>query len=157
MDIVANKENTEKVETKKYLIFELGNEQYGIDTMQINIINRMNQITRVPNMPPYVKGVFNLRGEILPVISLRIKFDVPEGVENPNWRIVIIRFEDMLLGFIVDKILQMIDLADDQLENIINVSENVAREYISGVGKYDGKVVTILNIEKLIKEMIESV
>ena len=156
MDIVEKRQETEeKVETKKYLIFELGNELFGIDTMQINIINRMTQFTRVPNMPLYIKGVFNLRGDILPVISLRIRFDIPEGVEDANWRIVITRFEDMLLGFIVDNVLHMIDLADDQLENIANVSDTVSQEYISGVGKYDGKVVTILNMEKLIREMID--
>jgi len=144
-------------EAKKYLVFRLGNEEYGIDIRKITtIIEKDMNITRVPKLPLFVKGIINLRGEIVPVISLRLKFDLPDDVFDPETRIIIVKIDDVSVGLIVDSVAEVIELDEESIESIANIAGNLSVDYITGVGKANGRIITLLNAEKLISLKDES-
>lgn len=143
---------TAAVEAKQYLVFRLGNEEYGIDIHKITTIVEKNMdISRVPKTPAFVKGVINLRGEIIPVISLRLKFGLPEDTYGENTRIIIIKLEDLTAGLLVDSVAEVLTLDENSTENISSISGELSLDYISGVGKYNNRIITLLNLEKLIE------
>lgn len=136
---------------KKYLVFRLGNEEYGIDIQKITtIIEKDMSIARVPRTPAFLKGVINLRGEIIPVIHLRIKFGLPEIQDTEETRIIIVKLEEIAVGLIVDAVAEVVELGEDSIENVTNFGDVLSAEYLYGVGKIDGRIVTLLNLEKLV-------
>lgn len=138
-------------ETKQYIVFSLGEEKFGIDSLKITTIDRMKTITRVPKTPAFIKGVINLRGDIIPVMDLRQKFRLPQIEETEDTRIIILKLEEVSIGVIVDQVVHTIQLSDDAIENASSLLNNTANDYIDGIGKVDGEIVTLLNFEKLIK------
>ena len=101
------------MDSKQYIIVELGNEQYGIDIQYIDNIVRMQRITRVPKAQDYFKGVINLRGEVIPVMSLRLKMDLEEASETKTTRIIILKLEQHgTIGIIVDEVREVVTLVD---------------------------------------------
>jgi len=138
-------------ETKQYIVFGLGEERFGIDSLNITTIDRMKTITRVPKTPDYVKGVINLRGDIIPVMDLRAKFKLPLAEETEETRIIILKLEEVSIGVIVDQVLQTIQLGDDSIESASSLINSLDSDYILGIGKVDGEIVTLLNFEKLVK------
>jgi purine-binding chemotaxis protein CheW len=144
--------NTAAVETKQYLVFRLGNEEYGIDIHKITTIVEKNMnISRVPKTPAFVKGVINLRGEVIPVISLRLKFGLPDDTFGENTRIIIVKLEDVTAGLLVDSVAEVLMLDENSTENISSIAGELSLDYISGVGKYNNRIITLLNLEKLIE------
>lgn len=141
----------QEFETKQFIVFSLGEERFGIDSLKITTIDRMKTITRVPKTPNYIRGVINLRGDIIPVMDLRLKFNLPSSEETEETRIIILKLEEVSIGVIVDQVLQTIQLGDDSIENASSLINSAANDYIFGIGKVDGEIVTLLNFEKLIK------
>lgn len=138
-------------DTKQFIVFGLGEERFGIDSLNITTIDRMKTITRVPKTPNYIKGVINLRGDIIPVMDLRAKFNLPPIEETEETRIIILKLEEISIGVIVDQVLQTIQLSGDSVESAASLINGTAAEYILGIGKVDGEIVTLLNFEKLVK------
>lgn len=144
-------------ENKRYLIFRLGDEEYGIDIHKITtIIEKDMNIARVPKLPPFLKGVINLRGEIVPVISLRLKFDMPEDIYDIETRIIIIKMDEISAGLIVDSVAEVIELDEEATESIANIAANLSVDYITGVGKAGDRIITLLNLENLVSLKEES-
>lgn len=144
--------NISAVETKQYLAFKLGSEEYGVDIHKITTIIEKNvNISRVPKTPSYVKGVINLRGEIIPVISLRLKFGLSDDVFGENTRIIIVKLDDVSAGLLVDSVAEVLLLDENSTENISTIAGDLSLDYISGVGKHNGRIITLLNLEKLIE------
>ena len=142
---------SDAAEVKKYLVFKLGNEEYGIDIHKITtIIEKEMGIARVPKTPPFLKGVINLRGEIIPIMSLRIKFGLPEDVFNEDTRIIIIKLDEMSVGLIVDSVTEVLELDEDATESIANIAGELSLDYITGVGKANGRIITLLNLDNLV-------
>jgi len=137
-------------QNKQFVVFELENEEYGIDILRVKTIEKMSNITRVPNTPSYVKGVMNLRGEIVPIIDLRKKFDLQEKEECENTRIIIVYVDDMDVGLIVDSASKVIDISCDMIEAPPESLGNKENSSIYGIGKLDDKVITLLDVEKLL-------
>ena len=138
-------------EVKKFLIFKLGNEEYGIDIHKITtIIEKEMSIARVPGTPLFMKGVINLRGEIIPVMSLRLKFGLPEDTYSDDTRIIIIKLDEISVGIIVDSVAEVLELDEESTESIANIAGDLSLDYITGVGKANGRIITLLNLEKLI-------
>ena len=138
-------------EVKKFLVFKLGNEEYAIDIQKITtIIEKDMNIARVPKTPVYLKGVINLRGEIIPVINMRRKFNLTEEEDTEETRIIIVKLEDIAVGLIVDSVAEVVELNDDSIENITNIAGTLSFDYIMGVGKINGRIITLLHLEKLI-------
>lgn len=134
-------------ETKQYIIFHLNNEEYGIEIQQVQTIERMMSITRVPKTQRYLKGVINLRGEIVPVMSLRDRFELGEDQYTEHTRIIIINTSDALIGLIVDEVQEVLEFSSKMIENVQNNNTEIEQRYIFGVGKTDDRVITLLNME----------
>lgn len=136
---------------KQYIVIKIGNEQYGISIKYVDNIVRMQTITRVPKSQRYFVGVINLRGEIVPVMSLRRKFEIDDDEITNASRIIIIKPEQQAtVGFIVDSVREVVTLEEDQIEkNNVSVDSD-GQTYIGAVGKYNGELISILNIQSLI-------
>ncbi|ACL76372.1 chemotaxis protein CheW [Ruminiclostridium cellulolyticum] len=141
----------QEFETKQFIVFSLGEERFGIDSLKITTIDRMKTITRVPKTPSYIKGVINLRGDIIPVMDLRLKFNLPVAEETDETRIIILKLEEVSIGVIVDQVLQTIQLGGEAIESAASLMNSTIADYILGIGKVDGEIVTLLNFEKLVK------
>jgi len=138
-------------EAKKYLVFRLEDDEFGIEISKIStIIEKDMDITRVPRQPAFLKGVINLRGEIIPVLSLRLKFGLPDDVYNEDTRIVIIKLDDLSVGLIVDSVAEVVELDDETTESVSNIADETSLEYLKGVGKLNGRIITLLDLEKII-------
>lgn len=136
---------------KQFIVVKLGMEQYGINIQYVQNIVRMINITRVPKAPYYIKGVVNLRGEIIPVMSIRLKFDLDEDEFTNDTRIIFVKLDGNEIGLIVDEVREVISLADEDIDSITRESNEEKGSYVFGVGKVGDSLVTLLNIEELIK------
>lgn len=137
------------VDDQQYVAFRLGAEEYGVSILQIQEIKRMTEITRVPHTPNYVKGVINLRGSILPVIDLKTRLNFTSGEYTDDARIIIVKLEEYSIGIIVDAVSEVLWLPADQVEPSPAFVGELEAEYIRGVGKVDGRLVILLNMEKV--------
>ncbi len=144
--------NKEQQETKQYIVVKLGNEQYGIDIQYVDNIVRMQRVTRVPKAQSYFNGVINIRGEIIPVMSLRMKFGLePDEFKNAT-RILIIKIEPQAaIGMIVDEVKEVITLDEENIERITDTNDEKSA-YLFGVGKLTDGLVSLLNVPSVVVE-----
>ena len=141
-------------ETKQFIVVNLGNEQYGIDIQYVDNIVRMQKITRVPKAQDYFNGIINLRGEIIPVMSLRLKFDLEKDVFTAKTRMLILKIEQAAkVGIIVDEVKEVVTLEMDTIEkkNYDNSTDEKGA-YLTGIGKHNDTLISILNIASVIIE-----
>ncbi|MCQ2080686.1 MAG: chemotaxis protein CheW [Lachnospiraceae bacterium] len=140
-------------EKVQYIVIKLGNEQYGIDIKYIDNIVRMQSITRVPHVPNYIKGVINLRGEVIPVLNLRLKMNLEEVEETKASRIIILKIEQYgLLGFIVDEVKEVVTLSEIQIEKTAYDGTEEKQNFVFGVGKNDGQLISLLDMNVVCQE-----
>lgn len=144
MDAIENNQ------IKQYIVIKLGKEQYGINIQNVQNIVRMMKITRVPKAPYFINGVINLRGEIIPVMSIRKKFDLDIDEYTNATRIIIVTLDGSDMGIIVDEVREVIELPEENIEIINSDINDDKGNYISGVGKVDNELVTLLNLDGLI-------
>lgn len=138
---------------KQYIVVNIGNEQYGIDIQYVDNIVRMQRITRVPKAQQYFKGVINLRGEIIPVMSIRLKFGLEEDVFTNATRIIIIKLEPQYaIGVIVDEVKEVVSLEENSIEKVTNSAVQDKNGYLSGIGKHNDSLISLLNISSVIVE-----
>ncbi|WP_249869765.1 chemotaxis protein CheW [Oceanobacillus saliphilus] len=136
--------------TRKMIIFQLDEEEYAIPVNQIGSIERLMPITRVPQTAPFVKGVINLRGVVIPVIDLRLRFNLQDSDLDGNKRIIIVNIHDMEVGLIVDSANDVIDIAEDKIEPAPEVIDTVDVGYIDGVAKIESRLLILLNLHKIL-------
>lgn len=137
----------------QYIVVRIGNEQYGINIKYIDNIVRNQKITRVPKTQTYYKGVINLRGEIIPVMSIRLKLGLEDDEFTDKTRIIIVKIEGVTIGVIVDQVREVVTLDDDNTEKITRTSrDDAASGYISSIGKSKGELISLLDIVGLIVE-----
>lgn len=135
-------------ESKQYIVVMVGSEQYGIDISYIDNIVRMQKITRVPKSQSYFNGVINLRGEIVPVMSIRKKMGLDEDVFTNASRIIILKLEEKgSLGIIVDEVKEVVNLSDDEIEKASNKGK-----FINGIGKHGDELISLLEINAIVEE-----
>ena len=141
-------------ETIQFIVIRLGDEQYGIDIKYIDNILRMPNITRVPKVAPYLKGVINLRGEVLPVMSIRIKMGLPEDEVTKSSRIIVLKMEQQgMIGIIVDEVKEVVTLEMDQIEKVAYDSKDEKDNFISGIGKCEGGLISLLDLSQVVPEI----
>lgn len=134
-------------ERVQYIVIKLGAEQYGIDIKYVDNIVRMQSITRVPHVPDYIKGVINLRGEVIPVLSLRLKMNLPEVEESSASRIIILKLEQYgVLGFIVDEVSEVVTLSDANIEKISYDGTEEKMNFVCAVGKNGDTLISLLDM-----------
>lgn len=142
-------------ETTQFIVIQLGDEQYGIDIKYIDNIVRMQHITRVPKVDAYLKGVINLRGEVIPVMSIRIKMGLEPDVETKSSRIIILKLEQQgTIGVIVDEVKEVVTLENDQIEKIAYDSKDEKDNFLCGIGKYDGGLISLLDLNSVVLESV---
>ncbi len=143
-------EDKEVVETIQYIVICLGNEQYGIDIRNIDNIVRMQQITRIPKMPSFLKGVINMRGEVIPVISMRRKMGLEDDVITKATRIIVLKLEqEGNVGFIVDEVKEVVTLSSREIEKITYNAKEDNKSLINAVGKYNGDLISLFDLNAI--------
>jgi purine-binding chemotaxis protein CheW len=139
----------------KFLTFKLGDESYGVAVLKIREIIRMQKITPVPQMPHYVKGVINLRGKVIPVIDMRLKFGIGVDAVTERTCIVVVQIEARegiatSVGLIVDAVEEVMNIVEDEVEETPDLGGQFDGEYILGIAKIKGEVKTLLDIDQVI-------
>ena len=135
--------------TLQVVAFKLGGEEYGVDIGQVREINRLVPITRVPRVPTYVEGVINLRGQLLPIIDLRARFEMPRIAATRATRIVVAEIGARRVGVIVDSVSEVVQIPLEQVESAPEILAGVATEYIRGVGKLEDRLIILLDLTKI--------
>jgi purine-binding chemotaxis protein CheW len=140
-------------EELKVIVFTLAHEQYGVEVDKVRTIERMLPLTRVPKTPPFVKGVINLRGVVVPVIDLRGRFGLPETDYTDNTRIIIVAVKEMEVGLIVDSANDVLDVDSDHIEDPPEVVGGIKAKYLRGVAKLnDDRLLVLLNLEEVLNK-----
>ena len=141
-------------ETKKqYIVVKIGSEQYGIDSSYIDNIVRMQKITRVPTSQFYFKGVINLRGEVIPVMSIRRKMGLEDDLYTNASRIIILKFEQKdALGIVVDEVREVINLGPSDIDKVSHSPKETKEMFINGIGKHGEELVSLFDINAIIDE-----
>lgn len=138
--------------------FKVGNEEFGVDILKVQEINKMTVITKVPNSPEFVEGVINLRGRVIPIIDLRKRLGMPEKEHDKNTRIVVVELASKTVGFVVDAVSEVLRISKDITEKPPELVAGVDSEYITSVAKLDDRLLILLDLERVLnKEQIAEV
>jgi purine-binding chemotaxis protein CheW len=134
----------------KFLTFVLAEEEYGLEILKVREIIGMMGITAVPRTPEHVKGVINLRGKVIPVVDLRLKFAMPEAEYTEETCIIVVDVNGMEIGIVVDRVSEVLDIADNDIDDPPSFGTNVETEFILGMGKAEGRVKILLDINSVL-------
>lgn len=149
--VVESEEDTQK---DKYLIFSIGNECYGIDIKYVTEIIGIEPITEVPELPNYIKGVINLRGKIIPVMDVRLRFKKEPKEYDDRTCIVVVEIGNINIGLIIDRVLEVVNIDESNISPPpkINSNKDNANKYIKGIGKIQNEVRLLIDCHKLLEE-----
>ena len=138
----------------KYLTFALGDEEYGVPVLKVREIIKMMDITSVPQVPRHVKGVINLRGKVIPVVDLRLKFSFAEHGYTERTCIIVVEValstSKVMMGIVVDAVSEVLTIAADEIEQTPEFGERVTTDYMKGVAKVKGKVKILLDLDRVL-------
>jgi len=129
--------------------FKLGTEEFGVDILKVQEINKMMNITRIPNAPAFIEGVINLRGKIIPIVDLRKRLGFREQPYDKSTRIIVVELEGLVLGFIVDSVSEVLRIPGNTIEPPPSMVAGIESEYIEGVGKLDDRLLILLELKKI--------
>ena len=134
----------------KYLTFFLGAEEYGIEILKVHEIIGMMPITKVPRTPAFVRGVINLRGKVIPVVELRCKFEMEPVDQTDETCTIVVQAHGVQTGIIVDKVSEVLDISPEDVADTPSFGASVNTDYLLGIGKSQGKVKLLLDIDKVL-------
>ncbi len=134
----------------KFLTFFLGSEEYGLEILKVQEIIGMMPVTPVPRTPEYIKGVINLRGKIIPVVDLRMKLGMDSTEITDETCTIVVQVDKLQIGIIVDKVSEVLDIAGEDIDEAPSFGDNAISDYILGIGKSEGKVKLLLDIDKVL-------
>ena len=149
-------EENEDTQEDKYLTFVLNKEDFGIEIRYVTEIIGIQNITEVPDMPPYIKGVINLRGKVIPVMDIRLRFGVVERAYDDRTCIIVININEQPVGLIVDRVLEVLDIQQSEIEAPPKMRKGKNNKFIQGMGKVGDQVKILLNANKLLFDEEES-
>ena len=138
----------------KYLTFFFGEEEYGIEILRVREIIGLMPITEVPRTPDYVRGVVNLRGQVVPIIDLRLRLALPAIEATEETCVIVVQATDEMVGLIVDKVSEVTDIAVDQIVDTPSLGAHVNTDYLQGLGKSEGRVRLLLDIERVLDSSV---
>ena len=147
----------------KYLTFSLAQEDYGIEILKVQEIIGLMNVTNVPRTPEFIRGVINLRGKVIPVVDLRIKFGIEKKEDTEKTCIIVVQVEEtsgehVIMGIIVDEVCEVLDVKGDEIEPSPSFGASVDTDFIMGMGKAAQKVVMLLDVDRVLsKKEIEAV
>jgi len=143
----------ETVESTQYLTFKLGEEIFALDVAEVREILDFTTVTKVPQTPPFMRGVINLRGSVVPVMDLRLKFGMSATEKTVNSCIIVTEMtmeaEHVVIGVLADAVQEVIDLEPEQIEPAPRIGTKVSLEFILGMGKHNGTFMMILDIDRI--------
>ncbi len=135
---------------QEFLVFTLGDEEYGIDILKVQEIRGYDQVTRIANTPDFIKGVTNLRGVIVPIVDLRVKFSQQDVEYNDNTVVIVLNLGQRVVGIVVDGVSDVLSLAADQIRPAPEFAVTLSTEYLTGLGALGDRMLILVNIEKLL-------
>jgi purine-binding chemotaxis protein CheW len=153
INVKAQKEMKAQTEELLQLVsFNIGQEEFGLGIQSIQEINRMVEITRVPNSPDFVSGVINLRGKVIPIINLRKRFGFPPKENDRNTRIIVVELGTMVVGFVVDAVSEVLRIPKNITEPPPSIVAGIGSEYITAVAKLENRLLILLDLERILLE-----
>ncbi|WP_319759914.1 chemotaxis protein CheW [Maridesulfovibrio sp.] len=144
------KKATLDAELIQLVTFSIGEEEFGVDILKVQEIIRTMEITKVPRAPQFVEGVINLRGKVIPIIDLRSKFGLQFREHDQHTRIIVIEINDMIVGFVVDSVSEVLRIPASTVEPPPPVVSGLESEYINGVGKLEDRLLILLDLNRLL-------
>lgn len=145
-------ESEEEGEILQLVSFHVGDEEYAVDILNVQEIIRMVEITAVPNAPHYVEGVINLRGKVIPILDLRARFGLSAIEQSKETRIIVVDLENVIIGFIVDSVSEVLRLPESRIEPSPVTSKSGSAEFHKGVGRINGRLLVVLDLKQLIHQ-----
>lgn len=140
-------------EDVKVIVFGLGNEEYGIEVDKVRTIERMMPITRVPKTPPFIKGVINLRGIVVPVLHLSGRFNLEESAPTEHTRIIVVAVNEMEVGFIVDSANDVVDINEEDIDTPPEIVGGIQAKYLRGIAKInEDRLLIMLNLVEVLNK-----
>ena len=130
--------------------FEVGDEEYGLDILRVKEVIRMKEITHLPKAPSFVRGIINLRGDVIPIIDLRDKFGLANEEYTDTTRVIVADVDGKLVGMVVDAASQVLRIPADQIDPPPPIVGGLSAEYIKGVGKLEQRLIILLNIDRIL-------
>ncbi len=151
MSDIKNKiNNIESEDLLQLVSFLIGNEEFAVDILKVQEINRLQQITKIPNSPDYVDGVINLRGRVIPVIDLRTRIGIARKEHDKNTRVVVVELDGKTIGFVVDAVSEVLRIPGSITEPPPPLTANINSEYITAVGKLEDRLLILLDLDKIL-------
>lgn len=150
MEVSTNRK--ENLELIQLVSFKVGKEEFGIDILKVQEINRMMKITQVPNSPDFVEGVVNLRGRIIPVIDLRKRLSINGKEHDTKTRIIVVDIIGNIVGFIVDEVNEVLRISKDIIENPPELVSQIDSDFITSVAKLEDRIIILLDLDALLKK-----
>ncbi|SFM92970.1 purine-binding chemotaxis protein CheW [Izhakiella capsodis] len=135
---------------QEFLVFTLGDEEYGIDILKVQEIRGYDQVTRIANTPSFIKGVTNLRGVIVPIVDLRLKFSQPDVDYNDNTVVIVLNLMQRVVGIVVDGVSDVLSLQQTQIRPAPEFAVTMSTEYLTGLGALNERMLILVDIEKLL-------
>ena len=140
----------EEIASQEFLIFTLGDEEYGIDILKVQEIRGYDHVTRIANTPSFIKGVTNLRGVIVPILDMRIKFLQNNVAYNENTVVIVLNLKNRVVGIVVDGVSDVLALSKDDIRAAPEFTVTLATEYLTGLGARGDRMLILVDIEKLL-------
>jgi purine-binding chemotaxis protein CheW len=152
-ELLADDEENEDTQANKYLFFRIGKESYGIGIRYVIEIIELQNISVVPDMPHYVKGVINLRGRVIPIVDLRLRFDMEERAYDNRTCIIVTEVDHILVGCLVDTVEEVMEITEKNIEPPPKFKTLSGRDqYISGMGKSGEAIKILIDVEKIVRD-----
>jgi purine-binding chemotaxis protein CheW len=149
-DFDLEDDENEDTQEGKFLSFRIGNEVYGIEIRHVTEIVGIQKITEVPDMPTYVKGVINLRGSVIPVVDVRLRFKMQPRDYDDRTCVIVVNVNESPIGLVVDAVKEVISILPDQISPPPSVAKGEVTRYIQGIGRFDQDVIILLAMDELL-------
>jgi len=149
---IKNAAQGKSEELLQLVSFNIGEEEFGVDILKVQEINRMLEVTRVPNAPEYVDGVINLRGKVIPIIDLRRRFGMDRKEHDKNTRIVVVELCGKVVGFVVDAVSEVLRIPKSVTEPPPPIVAGINASYITAVGKLEDRLLILLDLDEVLSE-----
>ncbi|PKM54969.1 Chemotaxis protein CheW [Petrocella atlantisensis] len=138
--------------TLQQVVFRLDKEEYGLNIMKVNGIEKYQEVVKVPNAPEYIEGMINLRGEVLPIFSLRKKFNLTDKPHDDDTKIIVVNTNGIKVGFVVDSVEEILQIEEEVIEVAPAIVAGINRKYIKSVAKVDQRMIVLIDIDLVVTD-----